>query len=326
MTTDTLDYLPGNLVRARGREWVVQADTHQGDGGSLLRLRPLGGADEDIITLIPELEFEPVTPATFAWPNPEQAGNHAAALLLRDALRLKLRAGGGPFRSFGNIAVEPRAYQLVPLLMALRLTTVRLLIADDVGIGKTIEAGLIARELIDRGEVARLAVLCPPHLVEQWQGELHASLTPSIQEIAYKGEQVSIKGTLRGQTLSVSQFDVQLPDQPQPIKLVGEFTLPLVPDGVPVKGHAVATFNVPQLTSLVDADLDWEDNQGQLVVMARAASISAIAFCTSRLLFSAIVTTLFSRASFITCCHWLTMAVASPCAPGKVAGTGASGR
>lgn len=172
MTTDTFDFMPGNLVRARGREWVVQSDTQQGEVGSLLRLRPLGGADEDIITLIPELEFEPVAPATFAWPDPEQTGNHAAALLLRDALRLKLRAGGGPFRSFGNIAVEPRAYQLVPLLMALRLTTVRLLIADDVGIGKTIEAGLIARELIDRGEVARLAVLCPPHLVEQWQGEL----------------------------------------------------------------------------------------------------------------------------------------------------------
>jgi superfamily II DNA or RNA helicase len=58
------------------------------------------------------------------------------------------------------------------LLMALRLTTVRLLIADDVGIGKTIEAGIIARELMDRGEVKRLAVLCPPHLVEQWQSEL----------------------------------------------------------------------------------------------------------------------------------------------------------
>ncbi len=74
---------------------------------------------------------------------------------------------------------------------------------------------------------------------------------------------------MRGQTLSISQFDVQLPDQPQPVKLIGEFTLPLVPDGVPVKGHTVATFNVPQLSSLVDADLDWEDNQGQLVVMAR---------------------------------------------------------
>ncbi len=162
------DFTIGNLVRARGREWVVQPDSKQ----DWLRLRPLGGADNDIIALIPELEFQPVEPATFPWPNPEKPGNHASALLLRDALRLKLRAGGGPFRSFGNIAVEPRAYQLVPLLMALRLTTVRLLIADDVGVGKTIEAGLIVRELMDRGEISRLAVLCPPHLVEQWQGEL----------------------------------------------------------------------------------------------------------------------------------------------------------
>ena len=168
MTTLEYDFLPGNLVRARGREWVVQGDSRR----DWLRLRPLGGADDDSIALIPELELQAIVAATFPWPDPQQAGNHAAALLLRDALRLKLRAGGGPFRAFGNIAVEPRAYQLVPLLMALRLSTVRLLIADDVGVGKTIEAGLIARELIDRGEIQRLAVLCPPHLVEQWQGEL----------------------------------------------------------------------------------------------------------------------------------------------------------
>ena len=87
--------------------------------------------------------------------------------------------------------------------------------------------------------------------------------------MTYNGEQVSFQGQLRGQTLSVSQLDVQLPGQVPPVKLVGEFTLPLVPDGVPVKGHAVATFNVPQLTSLVDADLDWQENQGQLLVMAR---------------------------------------------------------
>ena len=47
--------------------------------------------------------------------------------------------------------------------MALKLDPVRLLIADDVGIGKTVEACLIARELLDRGEIQRLAVLCPPH-------------------------------------------------------------------------------------------------------------------------------------------------------------------
>jgi len=57
-------------------------------------------------------------------------------------------------------AFDPRPYQLVPLLMALKLDPVRLLIADDVGIGETVEACLIGRELLDRGEVRRLAVLC----------------------------------------------------------------------------------------------------------------------------------------------------------------------
>jgi superfamily II DNA or RNA helicase len=57
--------------------------------------------------------------------------------------------------------------------MALRQDPVRLLIADDVGVGKTIEAALIARELLDRGEIQRIAVLCPPHLVEQWVRELN---------------------------------------------------------------------------------------------------------------------------------------------------------
>nr|WP_281771021.1 helicase-related protein [Lautropia mirabilis] len=171
-------FQPGSLVRARGREWVVQSDSRP----DWLRLRPLSGADDESIALIPELELQPVKPATFAWPSPIQAGNHAGALLLRDALRLTLRAGAGPFRSFGNIAVEPRSYQLVPLLMALRLSTVRLLIADDVGVGKTIEAGLIVRELLDRGEIARLAILCPPHLVEQWQSELETRF--NLQAIA----------------------------------------------------------------------------------------------------------------------------------------------
>ena len=57
-------------------------------------------------------------------------------------------------------------------MMALKLDPVRLLIADDVGIGKTFEAAVIARELLDRGEIKRMAVLCPPHLAEQWQKEL----------------------------------------------------------------------------------------------------------------------------------------------------------
>jgi superfamily II DNA or RNA helicase len=162
------EFLPGSLIAARGREWIVlpESDT------STLHLRPLGGGERDETLIFLPLERLPVQPATFPWPTVGQARNHSASQLLLDALQLKLRSGAGPFRSFGNIAVEPRAYQLVPLLMALKLPTVRLLIADDVGIGKTIEGALIARELLDRGEVQRLTVLCPPHLCEQWQREL----------------------------------------------------------------------------------------------------------------------------------------------------------
>jgi superfamily II DNA or RNA helicase len=163
-----VNFHPGSLVSARGREWIVLPESKS----DTLRLRPLGGGEKDESLIYLPLEREPVGPATFPWPTVAQARNHSASQLLMDALQLKLRSGAGPFRSFGNIAVEPRAYQLVPLLMALKQSTVRLLIADDVGIGKTIEGSLIAREMLDRGEIQRLAVLCPPHLCEQWQREL----------------------------------------------------------------------------------------------------------------------------------------------------------
>lgn len=165
-----LQFKPGDVVKARDREWVVLPETRP----DLLRLRPLGGSDDDATLIYLPLEPQSPVPASFDPPDPTKPGSQEAAVLLRDALRLKLRAGAGPFRSFGSIAVEPRAYQLVPLLMALKLDTIRLLIADDVGIGKTIEAGLIARELFDRGEIRRLAVICPPHLCEQWRKELSA--------------------------------------------------------------------------------------------------------------------------------------------------------
>ncbi|MBL8423992.1 MAG: DEAD/DEAH box helicase [Candidatus Accumulibacter phosphatis] len=163
-----VSFQPGSLIAARGREWIVlpQSDS------DTLHLRALGAAEDDATLIYLPIEPQPVTPASFPWPTVAEASNHAAGQLLRDALQLKLRTGAGPFRSFGNIAVEPRAYQLVPLLMALKQAVVRLLIADDVGIGKTIEAALIVRELIDRGEISRLTVLCPPHLCEQWQREL----------------------------------------------------------------------------------------------------------------------------------------------------------
>ena len=164
----TVNFAPGDLVRARGREWVALPSPREG----ILALRPLSGSENDTVILDPSLETQPVAAARFDLPADAVPTVQAKAALLADAMRLTLRRGAGPFRSAAQLAFEPRTYQLVPLLMALRLQVPRLLIADDVGIGKTIEAGLILRELMDRGEVDGFSVLCPPHLVEQWVGEL----------------------------------------------------------------------------------------------------------------------------------------------------------
>src|SRR5690242_8758650 len=158
-----MSFAVGSLVRARHREWVVLP----GSTDELILVRPLGGTQDEEAGILTSLEA--VAPASFALPDAHGVGDYRSARLLRDAVRLGFRSSAGPFRSFARIGVEPRPYQLVPLLMALKLDPVRLLIADDVGIGKTIEAGLVARELLDRGEVGRLAVLCPPQLADQWQ-------------------------------------------------------------------------------------------------------------------------------------------------------------
>ncbi|NMN99778.1 DEAD/DEAH box helicase [Gordonia sp. TBRC 11910] len=160
-----MGFAPGNLVTARGREWVVLPDSTD----DFLVLRPLGGLEDDVAGV---LVSEGVTPAAFPAPSPDDLGDHFSAKLLTDALRIGFRSTAGPFRCLASIAVEPRAYQLVPLMMALRQDVVRLLIADDVGIGKTIEAGLVAAELLAVGEARGLSVLCSPALAEQWQAEL----------------------------------------------------------------------------------------------------------------------------------------------------------
>lgn len=161
-----LDYPAGSLVNARGRDWLVLPGSPDG----ALLVRPLGGHEQETTVLLPEIDD--FAAATFDPPAVDDRGDASRARLLRDALRLSFRASGGPFRSFARLAVTPRNYQLVPLMMAANQDVTRLLIADGVGIGKTVEAGLIAAELLATGEAQRVAVLCSPHLAPQWQGEL----------------------------------------------------------------------------------------------------------------------------------------------------------
>jgi superfamily II DNA or RNA helicase len=170
--TPTDLFAPGNLVSYHGRTWLVMP-SHNED---LLTLRPLGGAELETRTLWKPAHgdqwAEGIRPYDFPAPTQDQIGDFASARLLNNAARLLFRNGAGPFRSAGKISVRPKAFQIVPLIMALRQPVVRLMIADDVGVGKTIEALLIAREMLDRGIIRRVGVLCPPHLCEQWQTEM----------------------------------------------------------------------------------------------------------------------------------------------------------
>ena len=69
-------------------------------------------------------------------------------------------------------AVQVEDYQLYPVLQALSMPRVNLLLADDVGLGKTIEAGLIVQELIRQRRIRRILIVCPSSLQIQWQDEM----------------------------------------------------------------------------------------------------------------------------------------------------------
>lgn len=169
MTTN-FDYKPGSLVTLRNRPWVVLPS----EDTDLLLLKPLGGSDEEITGIFLPVAGRDEKPQTYNFikPSTKDLGDFTSAKLLYNAARLSFRNAAGPFRCLGKLSFRPRSYQMVPLIMALKQETTRLLIADDVGVGKTIEALLIAKELYERKEIKRFAIVCLPHLCDQWQDEM----------------------------------------------------------------------------------------------------------------------------------------------------------
>ncbi len=198
-------YPPGRLVALRGRDWVVQpcADPE------LLLLKPLGGSEDEVTGLYLPLGGELPRDTRFDPPAAEDLGDFATARLLHDAARLALRNGAGPFRCLARLSFRPRSYQMVPLVMALRQEPVRLLIADDVGVGKTVEALLIVRELLERRRIRRFAVLCLPHLCEQWQAEIRAKL--DIEAVVIRGStQARLDRQVHGDTSVYEHYPFQV--------------------------------------------------------------------------------------------------------------------
>ena len=198
---------PGKLVSLRGRDWVVLPSSDP----DLLVVKPLGGSDEETTGIYLPLEIPDDIPldARFASPGVEDLGDISMARLLYDSARLAFRNGAGPFRALAKLSFRPRAYQIVPLVMALRQDTVRLLIADDVGVGKTVEALLIVREMMERARVQRFAVICLPHLCDQWQQELQTKL--GIEAVIIRSNtQARLDRMIQGDTSVYDHYPYQI--------------------------------------------------------------------------------------------------------------------
>ena len=192
---------PGDFVDLRGRPWLV--DSVAGDGTDLRTLLLSCVSDDaqgEQIEVLWDAEIGARLLDTEGWGTvgeglPDSAEVLAAYLRTvrwrsatsadRDLLQAPFRAG-----------IRLDAYQLLPLHKALRLPRVNLLIADDVGLGKTVEAGLVMRELLLRRRIDFVVIAAPPNMTLQWRDELEAKFGLSFEIIDL--ERVSQLRRLRG--------------------------------------------------------------------------------------------------------------------------------
>lgn len=128
-----MTYTEVSFVKARGRGWVDLPDITD----VYLVLQPLGESDDEITGIY--IPLEPVVPATFHLSDSPQVGDYRSVRLFWDMGKLGFRSRACPLRSFARAGFELRPYQLVPVLMSFKLDPIRLLVANDVGMGKTMK-------------------------------------------------------------------------------------------------------------------------------------------------------------------------------------------
>ena len=158
-------FFPGEIIKVRSRLWRIDSIKH-----NILEATPIDG-----VMLEPQkfyIPLEDIKKGEITPPSPTILGNLAQQTLLLRAHKLDLLHGTAPILSLPKSRVIPEEYQLVPLIMSMDTPRVRILIADDVGLGKTIEAGLIIKELLARNRARRVLVICPANLREQWRHAL----------------------------------------------------------------------------------------------------------------------------------------------------------
>lgn len=187
---------PGQIVRVRQRQYLVEEVVAPPEPGDSTVVH-LSCVDDDAqgqpLAVLWEKEVDPEVLSGEDWGRIAERGFDPPRLFAAyfHTLRWNCVTATNPglFQAPFRAGIRIDAYQLEPLRKALLLPRVNLFIADDVGLGKTIEAGLIARELLLRRKVREIVVACPPSMLLQWQEELETrfGLTFEILDKAYLG-------------------------------------------------------------------------------------------------------------------------------------------
>ena len=169
----------GELVQVRSRRWLVDEVIEPKTPGQTRVVR-LSCADDDAqgqsLDVLWDYELDRLILEEEGWADLAAKGfdqpRQFAAFL--HTLRWNCVTATDPnlFQAPFRAGIKIDAYQMEPLRKALRLPRVNLFIADDTGLGKTIEAGLIARELLLRKKAKTIVVATPPSVLEQWKAEL----------------------------------------------------------------------------------------------------------------------------------------------------------
>ncbi len=189
---------PGSVVRCRTRRYLVedvQPPMHRKlpDGGD--RVVTLACMEDDAIGqrltvfLGSEVDFEPLAESSWeavtqrGFDQPRQFSAYLNTLRWNCVTATDAELFQAPYRA----GIDVKAYQLEPLRKALLMPRVGLFIADDVGLGKTIEAGLILREMLLRQRIRRVVISCPPSVLRQWQEEMASrfGLAFTVMDRAY---------------------------------------------------------------------------------------------------------------------------------------------
>jgi SNF2 family DNA or RNA helicase len=186
--TNIVKALPetGHMVTVRQRRYVVSdvvrsalpADIVSRNGGNPQHLVSLSSIEEDALgeTLQVIWEIEPDAhineksglPDATGFDSPKRFDAFLNSVRWGAISSADIRSLQAPFRS--GITIED--YQLDPLVRAVQMPRANLLIADDVGLGKTIEAGLIVQELLLRNRARTVLIVCPSSLQIQWRDQM----------------------------------------------------------------------------------------------------------------------------------------------------------